>query len=183
MTAATTTTLSALSRRRRPSNPNRRLTAAGTLYHVILRGMAECKFAEGINDYGRANGTMWRLWQTTEVSAKGCDRWRKISQLGISLRYFNVILAWCRLFDVLFYCLSRKIGQIWYNGDTKAHAIHKEGLCKRSLSRRPLHTHLVAWQLCPFTNALLIAQSFKFAFNYTLPVTETGAHVEIKRQS
>ena len=43
--------------------------------------------------------------------------------------------------------------------------------------------HLVAWQLYPFTNALLIAQSIKFAFNYTLPVTETGAHVEIKRQS
>ena len=60
---------------------------------------------------------------------------------------------------------------------------NKEELCKRSLSRRPLYTHLVAWQLYPFTNALLIAQSFKFAFNYTLPVTETGAHVEIKRQS
>ena len=50
-------TLSALSRRRRPSNPNRRLTAAATFYHVwaamILRGMAGCKFAEGINDYGQ----------------------------------------------------------------------------------------------------------------------------------
>lgn len=54
---------------------------------------------------------------------------------------------------------------------------------QESLSRRPLHTHLVAWQLYPFTNALLIAQSINFAFNYTLLVTDTGAHVEIKRQS
>ena len=43
----------------------------------------------------------------------------KISQLGISLRYFTIIPAWWRLFDVLFYCLPRKIGRIWYNGDTE----------------------------------------------------------------
>ncbi len=47
-------TLSALSRSRRTSNPNRRLTAAATFYHVILRGMAGCKFVEGINDYGQS---------------------------------------------------------------------------------------------------------------------------------
>lgn len=29
------------------------VSAAATFYHVILRGMEGCKFAEGINDYGQ----------------------------------------------------------------------------------------------------------------------------------
>ena len=68
---------------------------------------------------GRANGAMWRSWRITEASAKGCDRRREISQVGISLRHFIVIPALRWLFAIFFCCLPRKIGRIWYNGDTK----------------------------------------------------------------